>query len=385
MLFHYLERWAPFRIDALGLVTLLGAERVDQVVGRLAHHRLTSYLPLLGAFKIAGNDFVQPIPGFVLYNVTDGIVATDLSGWFCRWLLSQELTYTSTTLTISEAVGGSGGHRRFEGWCNYALGMLATGPLLAMAILMGDWWGLVNVASMAISVLVRLVVVGGNYAAIDRAVDVAAESSAKQVKVIVTLPTGELITVRTTVGIVLNCILTNPRLRHPKFYNLVRAIGWVGFGCHVISLGMAALLNQLLTVVVVVGATALVVWKVGDDESRIGKRLRIHRSDHPPPDWRATAISRLQLSRTEEDCLLTWNLLPQRSNEIWWQTFRQCQEEPELFKNWSQMLKDAHLQADAAAEKDGESAEFACKAQVSRTNSGSDGESGDLEACVCIR
>src|SRR5271156_582823 len=50
MLFHYLERWAPFRIDALGLVTLLGAERVDQVVGRLAHHRLTSCLPLLGAF-----------------------------------------------------------------------------------------------------------------------------------------------------------------------------------------------------------------------------------------------------------------------------------------------------------------------------------------------
>lgn len=79
MLLNYLVSWAPFHIDALGIVTFLGAEQIDQAVGRLARNRFTSCLPLLGAYKIAGNDIVKPIPGFTLYNITDGILATDLT------------------------------------------------------------------------------------------------------------------------------------------------------------------------------------------------------------------------------------------------------------------------------------------------------------------
>ncbi len=85
-LLDYLMSWEPFHISALAIITLLGAEEVDRAVGRFANAGITAALPLLGAFRLAGNNFVQPIPGFVLYNVSDGITTTDLTGWFCRWL-----------------------------------------------------------------------------------------------------------------------------------------------------------------------------------------------------------------------------------------------------------------------------------------------------------
>ena len=55
--------------------TLLGASEMDEALGGLVR-----YLSLLGAFVIAGNDIVKPIPGFTLYNVSDGIQATDIAG-----------------------------------------------------------------------------------------------------------------------------------------------------------------------------------------------------------------------------------------------------------------------------------------------------------------
>jgi len=76
-----LQQWMPFRIDALGLVTILGNDRVDLVLGQLTHSSLTEWLPLLGAYTIVSNRIIEPLPGFNLYNITDGITASDLAGW----------------------------------------------------------------------------------------------------------------------------------------------------------------------------------------------------------------------------------------------------------------------------------------------------------------
>lgn len=80
MLLDYVHKWQPFRIDALVIVALLGASEMDEALGGLVRYRYLEYLPLLGAFVIAGNDIVKPIPGFTLYNVSDGIQATDVAG-----------------------------------------------------------------------------------------------------------------------------------------------------------------------------------------------------------------------------------------------------------------------------------------------------------------
>jgi len=90
----------PFRLDALGLVTLLGTQELDIAIGRLVTNHFTEYLPLLGAYIIAGESITKPIPGFVLYNITDGICATDVTGWFARWLMCQKLSPSSSTITI---------------------------------------------------------------------------------------------------------------------------------------------------------------------------------------------------------------------------------------------------------------------------------------------
>jgi hypothetical protein len=58
------------------------------------------WLPMFAALVVAGNKIIEPIPGFTLYNISDGILATDLFGWFVRWLLCQDLEYFSSLVII---------------------------------------------------------------------------------------------------------------------------------------------------------------------------------------------------------------------------------------------------------------------------------------------
>jgi len=327
MLLDYLAFWAPFHIDALGIITLFGADEVDKAVGRLARNRYTAGLPLLGAFKIAGNSIVNPQPGFVLHNTSDQILATDVTGWFARWLLCQDLKFSSTTLSILSIKQPQSGVWRQVG--NFVLGATAISPLLVAAILMEDRWGLANVMAMLMSIVVRCIIVGQNHAAINNAAKKSRSTSNVLVKAIVTLPTGNAITIKTTRGIIIDCLLTAPRPPDPTFYSCVRAFGFVCYGGQAIALGVATLVNQIMTVALMLGSTALVVWQVGDNEEMIGSHLRIQRSDSAGPDFRAAAMARLDLSTIEEDTLLAWNLFPQRSNKIWWEKYRTCQSMPQ--------------------------------------------------------
>ncbi len=77
---HTVKDWAPFRLDALGLVTLLRAEEVNVAIGALQHSLFTECLPLFGTYMIAGNKFTRPIPGFALYNITDGVYVPIVNG-----------------------------------------------------------------------------------------------------------------------------------------------------------------------------------------------------------------------------------------------------------------------------------------------------------------
>ncbi|KAK3052511.1 hypothetical protein LTR09_006365 [Extremus antarcticus] len=78
--------WSPFRLDALRLVTLLGADEVARAIGSWMHNSLTDYLPVLGAFKVVSDQIAAFEPGFSLYNISDGIWLTELAPWFTRWL-----------------------------------------------------------------------------------------------------------------------------------------------------------------------------------------------------------------------------------------------------------------------------------------------------------
>ncbi|KAL4908700.1 hypothetical protein BDW74DRAFT_173933 [Aspergillus multicolor] len=96
-----LAAWSPVKLDALGLVITLGAERVRNAIGCLVDNPVANYFPIAAPQVIADNSFADPIPGFHLYNITDGIMTTDVSAWFTRWLMTQDPTYNSTVLEIT--------------------------------------------------------------------------------------------------------------------------------------------------------------------------------------------------------------------------------------------------------------------------------------------
>src|SRR5947209_13311360 len=89
-----LSSWAPLRIDALGIVTLLGAEEIDASLGRLAQSRWLEYMPLLAGFVFASDRFREKQSSYILYNITSGIMTTDLAAWFTRWMQAQEFEVT---------------------------------------------------------------------------------------------------------------------------------------------------------------------------------------------------------------------------------------------------------------------------------------------------
>ena len=137
MVMGWLLTWTPFKIDALGLISILGADEVDRSIGRLSRSCLTEYLPLISSFVIANDGIRSPIPGFVLYNISDGICATDLAGWFSRWLLSQDLTYNCTTLTIN--IRHPFRPPRDDPFLAAGIGMAICFVMTLLPALMGDW------------------------------------------------------------------------------------------------------------------------------------------------------------------------------------------------------------------------------------------------------
>jgi hypothetical protein len=326
---HYLLNWAPFKIDALGLVTLLGAEDVNKAVGRLIRSRYTTFLPILGAYVIAGNDFTNPAnPGYTLYNVTDSITTTVLAGWFSRWLDVQRLK-AATTIFQWDDMNPSPGTPWLDRFTN-SIGIIPLLGLVAMTLLIGDYWGLANALAMAFSIFVRWYLVRANIIGLDQASHQPCRrpSENDRVKILITSPRGNMVTLYATRKIVLRCIANSPVPVHETVYSWVRAIGWLSFGVHIISLGQSCLVSQIYTVVLLVASTLLVIGRVGCDEEEIGYRSRLTniQPDIEGPDRRLWAYAMLQPTLKEEERMLRWGLLPDRDNESWWHEFQKAKE-----------------------------------------------------------
>ncbi len=334
MLLSSIKSWAPFKIDALGLVTMLGAMELDTAIGRLVHSRYTEYVPLLAPHIIAGNSIIKPMAGFVLYNITDGMVATDLAGWFCRWLLNQKVAFNKTTVQIRVLPYSKSRILLF--FSASILGLLTALCLLAMAIISSDWYGLANAISMIVSVIVRRLILSQNRLAVDRAA-VEAEQDNVIVKAFCTLPTGEAVTISCARRVLLGCLLTTPRPPTPRLYNTAQVVGWFAFGCHILALGMSSLANQIMSVVVLIVGTVAAVKRYGCDEYCIGRFLRFSPSNYGGEESRAKSYWLLDLSVEQETAMLNWALFPQKSNTHWWTCYRKCQAKGD-FEDWKELI-----------------------------------------------
>lgn len=334
MLLQQLREWGPFRLDALSLITLLGADQVDRIVGQLVWNRFAEWLPLLASNTIASDQITQPIPGFVLYNITDGILATDLAGWFARWLLCENLTPCSTTITITSDYSS-------QSLGIYLLpsivGLVAAISPIVIASLIGDAWSLIATISMSLSVIARQISLYQNRRGLDISMQSSFKSADQPVKLFLTIPGGTVVTIKTTRGIVVNSLLTKPCPPHPRFYTATKLIGWLLFATLVVSLGMATLVCQIMIVCILLISTVFVGYQIGAQRYRIGRFMGLVRNDSGD-QFRAATYARLNLTPVEEQCMVNWHLFPQRSNESWWQKYRQQCASDHGFSQWNEIL-----------------------------------------------
>lgn len=361
-----------FEIDALGLVTLLGADEVNLAVGTLQRRRYTEYLPLLAAFVISGNRFTAEQPGFILYNLSDGITSTELKGWFTRWLMSQKINNATTVFEWRASEKATPGVNLIAP----TLSTMLVTPLLVCTILMGDWYGVGNSVAIIISIFTRLYLVTKLRQARDTQIQNCKKSPAQNpgtmsvapeekngkdalendaLKVLCVIRSdGKMVTVKVPAEILgtftKDCTLTSPHI-----YNWVRRAGWVALGAHMCILGMCTLFTQIYTVLLLVLSTWALSSNFGSDlqhevEANAGghdlpeKTVRIPfnkewdviKQDYPKEkkldpkvagsstdcDRRQVAWARIQADEGFYGRMMDrWNLFPDRDNKPWWDEY----------------------------------------------------------------
>lgn len=356
-----------FEIDALGLVTLLGADEVNLTVGTLQRRRYTEYLPLLAAFVISGNRFTAGQPGFVLYNLSDGMSTTELKGWFTRWLMNQKINNATTVLEWKKRDSKA----QSVSWIAFALSILLVTPLLVCTILMGDWYGVGNSAAIIVSIFTRTYLLtklrqARNSQIREKQQTTASSDPLEEEKparppeetalkeLCVVRSDGKMVTIKVPAEVlptfIKSCKVTNERI-----YNGVRRVGWVALGAHMCILGMCTLFTQIYTVVLLVLSTWALSTGFDSDlqhkvletkgegdfayrevESPFNKDWNVIKTDHPKYqqstkpngkpidcDRRQVAWARLKPDESPDGPMKRWNLFPHESNRKWWQDYQE--------------------------------------------------------------
>jgi hypothetical protein len=327
-----ISSWAPFKIDALGIVTLLGADILRRTTPRLVRNPYSEFLPHLAAHIYADNSIAETLPGYTLFNITDGIKATDLSAWFTRWLSCQTLGWQQTTLHIhtKKATGERAwpASRIFGAF----LAVLINAFVIGFAAAIHDWYGFASGLALVTTVLARCYILSECRDSLDGKAG-AAQRSAEEVKILITMPNGRVVTVYTTRGITVSCLLSEAVPLNQTLHQLARAAMWISFAILAICLGMSSLCMQLVIVVVLLASTIVEVQRLGTDESYVGGQLRIEQTDNAACDSRSKAYLCLELNETQEESLIKWDLFPMKSNEAWWAKYRALQEswDPKAF------------------------------------------------------
>ena len=69
----------------------------------------------------------------------------------------------------------------------------------------------------------------------------------------------------------------------------------------------------------------MVVQRFGCNESRVGSYLHMKQTDDREIDSRAKAYIKLDMTSEEEESMVKWDLFPMKTNERWWQRYRDLQ------------------------------------------------------------
>lgn len=126
---------------------------------------------------IASNKFAEKQAGFAMYDISTGVMMTELAAWFSRWLKSQELYQVRSIVKWTQI-------KRRMRWAPFWVGLLLVGVpingmLVALTVLSEDWWGFANAMAMIVSVFVRWILIAQSRVGIDRNLTAARGSADK--------------------------------------------------------------------------------------------------------------------------------------------------------------------------------------------------------------
>jgi hypothetical protein len=343
----------PFEIDALGLITLLGAEEVSAAIGNLQRRRLTEALPLLAAFILAGDRFTSVQPGFAMYNLSDGITTSELRGWFTRWLMCEDAKNATTVFEWKRRT-----ERRRSGISPIALGVswCCVIPLIILTILMEDWYGVCNACAITVSIATRLYILGQQRLARDQLAESSTFLKSDEVKTLcITRSDGKMVTVKAPYSLLRTFYMTHD-VESPIRYRVARYLAWVALGVHMLILGMCTLVVQIYTVVLLVCSTVAMCLQFNADFDRQHQLsgfkdcgepqdevVRIGFNDYwdiiktnptlPGSHVSSTALDRRQIAwarigpnEWQEETMKLWNLLPSTGNRHWWQEYQRYKD-----------------------------------------------------------
>jgi hypothetical protein len=361
---HDVKAWSdkvPFKMDALGLVTLLGADEVSTAIGSLQRRRYTGALPLLAAFILAGDRFTSIQPGFAAYNVTNEITSTEMPGWFTRWLMSQSTNNSTTTFEWKLRQRPADPWR--ERFIASAISCFLVVPLVMCTGLMGDWYGVANAGAIIVSIAARLYILGQRRQTRDSWMSPRGYSDIGMRTLFITRSDGKMVTVLapscTIQGLLSGASIGTER---SVLYILAQQAAWVALGTHLLVLGMCTLVTQVYTVILLVASTVAVSsttdWSA-DTQHKTATSLESQRfptvittipfnddwdviktvpgswredPEHGFPlkiDRRQVAFARALLSEKQEAFMKRLRFMPEEENEFepWWKAYRGLKDE----------------------------------------------------------
>lgn len=341
---------AEFQLDALGLVTLLGAEEVSVAVGSLQYRRFTEALPLLATFVLAGDRFTSVQSGFAMYNLSDGITTSELRGWFTRWLISETVNNATTIFEWKPRAGPRPG----TSFASLAVSSALVTPLLAGTVLMGDWYGVGNAVAIILTIITRMYLLHQQRLAREHLACTPTVSGHDEIKTVcVTRSDGKMVTLKVPESC-LRTFYMAQEVENPMRYRLARYVAWLALGAHLLILGMSTLVTQIYTVVLLVSSTVAMCSNLNLDLDRQQLATRFHSNGDPQDsivriafsdkwdviktnpsftqlgaaatqstrDRRQVAWAQLQPSEWQEAQMQRWNLLPGLENKRWWHEYR---------------------------------------------------------------
>lgn len=312
-----LQNITSFRIDALGLITLLGSQELDLAFGSLRETPLFDALPTFAPFLGVGTFLTTPVSGFHLYNITDAILATDVSTWFGRWLSRQDLTWNSDIISVSRT--------QHQGQTGSVIKVLflpvcAAGVSLTLALLTGDCWALVNILAMHLLAWLRWIRLSGLRSSLE-ALTRHRQQSDTLVRAICVLPSGRAVTICADRSVMISALLTNPSSSGGLVHSLFEVFGWFVLVLHILALGMTSVVNQGVAVCILAIGTLLVIRAPAHDDSGVGCLRLLKQTANNKADSRSEMYMRLRLDNGEDESLMTWGLAPHKRNIGWWSKY----------------------------------------------------------------